>query len=112
MEIDLTDKINEIKEEVPVFSKTQEFLYQLGKKLESCYPRNDYNINFVEHDFLILVSRVFPSLSISTIPFEDEKSLYYLMIQRYYEFVREEKLSSLMESFACLLTFKKDIYHM
>lgn len=112
MEIDLTDKIKEIKEEVPVFEKTEEFLYNLGKKLESTYPRNDFNFNSVEHDFLILVSRIFPSLSISTIPFEDEKSLYFMMIQKYYEFAREEKLSSLMESFACLLTFKKDIYHL
>ena len=112
MEIDLTFKLKKIKDQFPCFDITDDFLFDLGKRIESVYPRNDQVMDSVEKDFMILVSKVFPSLSISTIPFDSTNSLYYLMIQRYYEFVREQKLSSLMEAFVCFMTFKKDVYHL
>lgn len=111
MNVDLTSFLVAKKKENPDFSPDDAFLLDLGKELSKVYPKDgqaDYGK--IEDGFHLLISKVFDHLSMATLPFDSKEGLYFLMMQRFYQFAREKKLSALLESFACYLTFRKDVY--
>ena len=111
MNVDLTSFLIEKKKERPEFVPDETFLLDLGKELSMVYP-NDGSADYgkIEDGFHLLISRVFDHLSMATLPFDSKEGLYFLMMQRFYQFAREKKLSALLESYACYLTFRKDVY--
>ena len=114
MDIDVSKDLGKAKEGSPDFHENEEFLFNLGKDLEIFFLyHNDPNkIHDIDDSFALLISKVFTSLSVSTIPYESEKKLYFLMMSDYYRFCFEKKLSCLMEAYSAYLTFKYDIFRL
>lgn len=114
MDIDVSKGLTKAKEENPDFEADEDFLFDLGKDLEIFFLSHSdkERVLKIDDSFSLLVSKVFTSLSVSTIPFESPKDLYFLMMSDYYRFCHEKKLSCLMEAYSAYLTFKSDIFHL
>lgn len=113
MVISVSEILKEKKEKHPDFKPDEEFLFELGKDLEIFFLSHDdaEKAKRIDDKFALLISKVFTDLSVSTIPFESERKLYFHMMEAYYQFASEEKLSSLMDAYSSYLTFRYDVFH-